>query len=61
MEGKQRCILVNNMVHILNPYSRKEGVTARSYQRNEVVTYRSMRSLYSEVSSIKCLVSLRAE
>jgi len=61
MEGKQRCILVNNMIHILNPYSRKQGVTARSYQRDEVVTYRSTRSLVSEVSSIKCLVSPRAE
>lgn len=61
MEGKQRCILVNNMIHILNPYSRKQGVTARSYRRDEVVTYRSTRSLVSEVSSIKCLVSPRAE
>jgi len=61
MEGKQRCILVNNTIHILNPYSRKQGVMARSFQREEVVTYCSTRSLFPEVSSIKCLVSLRAE
>jgi hypothetical protein len=61
MEGKQRCILVNNMIHILNPYSRKQGVTARSYQRDEVVTFSSTRRLLFEVSSIKCLLSFPAE
>lgn len=61
MEGKQRCNLVNNMIHILNPYSENQGVTARSYLRDEVVTFSSTRSLFSEVSSLKCLLSFRAE